>query len=227
MHNEPTQARVEWFHPGEVVIVAHVRKGANALDHMPQALRRHIGDEVSREARVFSFEAPDEERSLVFLIHKLARSDSPRAVKDVVEALHGRLADLGSAEIDVVSAMPHWHLRAHEGFSGGSPGSLPTPVYPDQVRDRPARREYTPLLTELRPADRPSIPVAVLDTRWDPRQARERASRLRESANNQQLLETVELLSPSLGHEDGFAGEWQEVQQHHGAPTTMGVGPAA
>src|SRR6266568_4703867 len=75
----------------------------------------------------------------------VARVPRERAVKNAVEVVHRQLDSLSADGVEVLGAMPHWHLRAHEGSVGGSPGSRPRPVYPDQVPAGWTYRYYQPV----------------------------------------------------------------------------------
>jgi hypothetical protein len=236
MHNQASQAseRVEWFHPGEIVIVARAPRATLSDDTlhsgMHNLLGRHAREHVRSDPeslRSFVFDAPSEDRSLVFFIQKLAEADDARSVKSAVEALHGQLGNLRGNDLEVIGAMPQWHLRAHEAFSGGSPGSLPAPVYPDQMQGRPTRRVYTPAKSNLdlagRVGDAEPVPVAILDTRIDFAEARRRAEHFKAGANNQQLLETIDAVRAETASDPDLDAEWRAVQQHHGdAPAQNG-----
>src|SRR5438094_451124 len=92
----------DWYHPGEIVIVARVPRGAagataelNAEVH--NALRGRAGQHLvddHRTTRSFIFDGPGAQKSLAFFFHRLANRDAPRAVKDAVEALHSQLEAL-------------------------------------------------------------------------------------------------------------------------------------
>jgi hypothetical protein len=229
MHNQPSttaEPPVQWYHPGEIIIVARVRRGATNGDTlrrgMHAALRRHQARHVRPEVetlRSFVFDAPDEPTSLVFYVQKLAQSDDARSVKDAIEDLHGGLGNLRTADVEVIGAMPHWHMLAHEFCGGGSPGSLPAPVHADRVPGKPARRVYRPRNASLdlaaRVEDAEPIRVAVLDTRWDPTAVRRSAEQFRDEANNHQLVETIEWLERDSARNARLDDEWREVAQHH------------
>ena len=127
MHSgSPTNRPVEWYHPGEVVIVGRVRRGRLDAERVHASLRERLGDQVPTDPsslRSFTFDAPRESMSLVFLVQKLANADTSLSVKHVVESLHGQLGVLGSDDLEVLTATPHWHVKAQEGFFGGSPDS--------------------------------------------------------------------------------------------------------
>jgi hypothetical protein len=236
MQDAGTEAsrRVQWYHPGEIVIVARVPRDTAASERkmhtaMHTRLLRHASDHVPRgvsHMRSFVFDAPGQPNSLVFFFQKLTSSDSSVAVKAAVDTLHSRLDGLGGQGVEVIGAMPHWHLRAHEEFSGGSPGSLPRPVYPDQVPQNWTSRFYQPVephfdLAHAAQATEP-VPVAVLDTRVDLEHAARRGAEFRAQANNHQLLDTVEWLKSSAHTDEGFAQEIDQVSQHHHAPAMGG-----
>ncbi len=229
MHNQPSttaEPPVQWYHPGEIIIVAHVRRDATNRENlgrgMHAALRRRHARHVRPEPetlRSFAFDAPGEPTSLVFYVQKLTRPENPRSVKDAIEDLHASLGDLRTADVDVIGAMPHWHMLAHEFCSGGSPGSLPAPVHLDRVPGQPSRRVYRPRHEQLdlaaRVEDAEPVRVAVLDTRWDPAAVRRRAEQFRDAANNHQLLETLDWLEQNGSRNARLDDEWREVDRHH------------
>src|SRR6185436_6799878 len=106
-------------------------------------------------------------------------------------------------------------MRAHEGFSGGSPGSMPRPVYPDQVPAGWTGRFYQPINGRLdlaSAADRVEpVRVAVLDTRPDLKLFAARASKLQ----NEQLLDTVAWVRKHSGGDRPFRREVRELVHHH------------
>jgi hypothetical protein len=221
--------RVQWYHPGEVVVVARVPRAAgiapstiqaNVHNALRERARGHFVDDAG-PTRSFVFDAPDEPNSLVFLFHKLADTASPRAVKDAVENVHLELDALRTAEFEIVTAMPHWHLRAHEAHSGASPGSHPRPVYPDQVPGGWKYRYYQPVNHRLdlmhRVNDTEPVRVAVLDSRLDLGQARMRASTLR----NEQLGKTVDWLQKHGQADPHYAHEVAEIAKHHPAASSV------
>jgi hypothetical protein len=219
--------RVDWFHPGEVVIVARVARDATNEDQLHatvgELLGRHASQQVASSPgslRSFVFSAPGEATSLAFLFQKLVAADSIPDVKSVVETLHGQVGTLRSNQVEVLGAMPHWHTRAHEITGGGSPGSLPAPVLPGTVRRGARRYRYLPAPDSLRPGDgRAPIPIAVLDTRIDLAAARARGEQLRSGAGNEQLLETVTWLQQhDLAPGAMRQREWTEVAKHHASP---------
>jgi hypothetical protein len=227
MHNQASQpdARVEWFHPGEVVIVARVPRGSLSDDDLRAGMRdllgRHARAHVRREPeslRSFVFDAPTEPQSLVFFVQQLSDVSNSRAVKTTVEALHGQLNNLRINNLEVIGAMPQWHLKAHEAFSGGSPGSRPAPVFPEQVRGRSAHA-YRPAKANLNLAEKARgadpVSVAILDTRIDLAEARRRAEGFKASANNHQLIDTIEALEAEPAADEGVESEWRVVRQHH------------
>ena len=128
---QESRRRAHWYHPGELVVVARVPRERAATPpnmhaQMHAALqsqaREHLIDDHSL-IRSFAFDAPGQPKSLVFSFHKLADRGSPRAVKNAVEAVHRQLDNLTADGVEVLSAMPHWHLRAHEGSVGGRSAS--------------------------------------------------------------------------------------------------------
>ncbi len=240
MHNQASQAaeRVEWFHPGEIVIVARVPKGSLSDENLRAGMRdlldRHARDHVRRDAqslRSFVFDAPTEDQSLVFFVQKLAQAGDARSVKNAVEALHGQLGNLRANNLEVIGAMPQWHLLAHEAFSGGSPGSRPAPVYADQVRGRPTRRAYRPVKPNLdlaeRVRDAEAVPVAILDTRIDLAEARRHAERFKTATNNQQLIDTIDSLRQPPASDADVDGEWRAIREHHTDGTSRAGGQAS
>jgi hypothetical protein len=214
--------RVQWYHPGEVVIVARVpRQRAADSGSLHAEVRGLLGEQARgliagpETTRSFAFDAPGEDRSLAFLFHRLADADSPRAVKDAVETLHQQLGGAARGDVEVIAAMPHVHTRAHEDFSGASPGSLPRPVYPDQVPAGWTGRFYQPVnpRLDLTQEAEKALPVrvAVLDTMPDLERARLRAERL----NNQQLRHTVETLQRHGQADPRYTAEQAELERHH------------
>ena len=216
-HNQaaPGGGRVEWYHPGEVVIVARVRRGELDQAQVHATLRERLGSEIPADPatlRTFTFNAPGEPLSLVFMVQKLANDNSARSVKTAVDALHSQLATIGTADVEVLAAMPHVHTKAHESYFGGSPGSDPVPL----AAARGAYRDYLPAIGALRArtaADAMPVHVAVLDTQWNLDVARRQAERF---AVNRQLADTIEALSGSMQHLDSFEQEWKEVGYYHG-----------
>jgi hypothetical protein len=220
--------RVDWFHPGEVVIIARVARDASSQDQLHATVRDLLGRHASQHVapdpgslRSFVFSAPQEDSALAFLFQELVSADSIPTVKGAVEALQGQIGNLRTNQVDVLGVMPHWHTRAHEMSSGGSPGSLPAPVPPGTVRRGARRWRYQPGPDSLRQTDgRTPIPIAVLDTRIDLANAQRRGEQLRTSGGtNEQLLETVTWLQ----QHDVAPGaprqrEWNEVARHHAAP---------
>lgn len=224
---------VDWYHPGEVVIVARVRRGQLDTERLHRQLREGLRDEVPADPgtlRSFVFDAPDEPESLVFLVQTLTTTDAPVTVRNIVESVHGRLGALGTDDIELVSAMPHWHLRAHEAGFGGSPGSDPVPVTPTSLGGKPGFRDYVPRLAALRPQTAPNaspIRVAVLDTHWDFESTRRRAEDFRDTMNNRQLIETIDLLRDSMQGGGDYGSEWQAVRQYHASPAASAAARAA
>jgi subtilisin family serine protease len=176
----------------------------------------HLVEDVSG-TRSFAFSAPGEPQSLVFFFHKLANPETHRAVKNAVEALQARLGGLPNTNIEVISAMPHVHLRGHEGTSGASPGSLPRPVYPDQVPAGWEYRFYQPINPRLDLAyavtDAEPVPVAVLDSMPDLERARRRA----EEFDNKQLAKTLDSLRgvDEILTDAQYRRELDELALHH------------
>jgi hypothetical protein len=219
--------RVDWFHPGEIVIIARVARDATGEDQLHASVSDLLGRHASQHIasgpdslRSFVFGAPREDTSLVFLFQKLASPDSIPDVKGAVEALHGQVGALRTNQVEVLGVMPHWHTRAHEVSSGGSPGSLPAPVLPGTVRRGARRWRYQPVPDSLRPTDGATpIPIAVLDTRVDLAQAHARGEQLRASAGNEQLLETVAWLQQhDVPSEALSQRELDEVARLHAVP---------
>lgn len=235
---QEARRRVHWYHPGEVVVVSRVPR-VRAADapamhvQMHSALRDrapdHFMDDPST-TRSFAFNAPGQPNSLVFAFHKLADQASPRAVRNAVEVVHQQRDSLSTDDVEVISAMPHWHLRAHEGSVGGSPGSRPRPVYPDQVPAGWKSRFYQPVNPRLDVrralslADSQSVPVAVLDTKPNLDQARARGIEFQSQASNDQLLETVDWLLKSPASDAEYAQEIIEIEQHHAATAPPDAG---
>jgi hypothetical protein len=224
MASPSAQGILNWFHPGEVLIVARVASDAAAENHLHGAARNLLAPAAGRHfalqpesMRSFVFSAPrdvKEDRSVAFIFQKLA---SGQSVKDAVEALHEQVPNLHTNELEVLGVMPHWHTRAHEGISGGSPGSLPAPIPPDKVRKGARHWRYQVRAESLRAnGSAHPIPVTVLDTRVDLREARTRAVQLRDSAGNDQLLGTIDAL---LDHDQAsgplLQRELAEVAKHH------------
>jgi hypothetical protein len=219
--------RVDWFHPGEIVIIARVARDAAGQDQLHATVRdmlgRHARQHIASGAgalRSFVFGAPGEATSLAFLFQRLVAADSIPDVKGVVETLQGQVSELRTNQVEVLAAMPHWHTRAHELSGGGSPGSLPAPVLPGTVRRGARRWRYRPAPDSLRPTDgRTPIPIAVLDTRVDLTRAHARGEQVRTSAGNEQLLETVTWLQQHDVAPDALRQrEWSEVARHHAPP---------
>jgi len=234
---QEARRRVHWYHPGEVVVVASVPRDRAAVPldvhaQLHSALRGQAPGQFVDDAatiRSFVFNAPDQRNSLVFAFHKLVDQTSPRAVKNAVEVVHRQLDSLRANDLDVIGAMPHWHLRAHEGYVGGSPGSRPRPVYPDQVPAGWTSRFYQPVnpRLDLRHAqsgpDAAPVPVAVLDSRPDLDAARARAQDFQTRASNDQLLDTVSWVQQHTTADPRYAQEATVLDQHHMAR----VGPDA
>jgi len=208
------EQRVHWWHPGEVVLVARVPNGTSADDLrgvFPQRSRGLMRDDPER-VRSFIFSAPDEPSSLAFTFVELTSASAARDVRDAVERLNDSRNDLRTGDVEVLGVMPHWHLRAHELASGGSPGSQPAPVKPgDFPGGAPSRVWYAPTLETLARQSDSAVPVAVLDTRINLRDVRQRADKL----GNAQLRETVDWLSQDSQDGAAYANEWREVEQHH------------
>jgi hypothetical protein len=221
MHD--ARSRVEWYHPGEVVLVTRVPR-EKATDEAQVSAQVHAAvHEYAKEhleqdpstIRSFTFNAPDQPKSLVFSFHKLINSDSPRAVKDAVERLHQQLGSLQNADLEVVSAMPHVHLRAHEDSTGASPGSFPRPVYPDQVPAGWDYRFYQPVNPRLDLAraamDAEPVRVAVLDSMPDFGAARTHAERV----HNQQILDALNRLQDQGPVDPRYQAEVARIDEHH------------
>jgi len=191
---------------------------------MHAALREHAAAQLAHDAapdRTFVFNAPTEARSLVFSFHRLARPESPKAVKEAVESLHKQLQNIGGSDVDVVGVMPHFHARAHEGGGGPSPGTFPRPVYPDQVPGGWRSRFYQPIDPALDLADSvakaPPVPVAVLDVRPDLKHAQDAGERLRKAGHNAQLGETVEWLLRHTPTDAPYEREFNALAPGHEA----------
>jgi hypothetical protein len=232
------QRRVAWFHPGEVVVAARVRGAARGESQreagMRDLLRAHGGDRLRHDnssLRSFAFDAPGLDASLVFFVQRLARSDDSRSVRDAVNDLVQHLSDLRSDGVEVIGAMPHWHVKAHEAFSGGSPASHPAPVRPDPRVNNPAWRIYRPAISEL-DGSTPSNPsqsirVAVLDTWIDLAAARKRAEAFRATSNNQQLISTIEAMQRESEDNHRANAEWRKLNSEHAPRTESGGGEPA
>jgi subtilase family protein len=215
----PVSQGVDWFHGGEIAIIARVaRDGAGAArlhatlrDILTRSAPNHsVGGPESLRSIVF--DAPHEDRSLAFVFQKLDAAGDVRDVKNAVERLHPRVGDMRSGDVEVLGIMPHWHMRAHEMASGGSPGSLPAPVPPDKVR-RGRRWRYQPKPDVFRLADAGTpIPVAVLDTRIN-------LNEVSRFEGNEQLREAVEWLQAHQQAPGELSQrEWAEVAKHHQEP---------
>jgi hypothetical protein len=226
--------RVGWYHPGEIVLVTRVPKGkavdgAQVRTDIHAAVHQYAKEHLEADhstARSFTFDAPGESKSLVFSIHKLTDRASPRAVKDAVERLHQQLGAFQSADLEVVSAMPHVHLRAQEDSVGPSPGSFPRPVYPDQVPAGWNSRFYQPVDPRLDLAraalDVEPVRVAVLDAMPSLAQAKAHAERV----HNQQLFETVSWLENQGPVDSAYAHESKQLAPHHAGMPTIRAGSA-
>ena len=89
MQDAGTEAsrRVQWYHPGEIVLVARVPRDTAASERqmhvaMHTRLLRHASDHVAPDVahlRSFVFDAPGQRASLVFFFQKLTSGDSPAA----------------------------------------------------------------------------------------------------------------------------------------------------
>jgi hypothetical protein len=225
------RSRVEWYHPGEIVLVTRVPR-ERALDEKQVTAQVHAAacgygsrylDADASTVRSFTFDAPGEAMSLVFSIHTLTDGASPRAVKDAVERLHQQLVGVADPDFEVISAMPHVHVRAHEDAVGATPGSYPRPVYPDQVPPGWEYRFYQPVnpRLDLARAAREVAPVrvAVLDSMPDLVRARKHAERV----HNQQLLRTVSWLDEQGPVDSRYQIEGECLNEHHqGVPSVRG-----
>lgn len=240
MQDRGSQARrrVTWFHPGEVVVAARVRRAgrddAQIQAGMRDLLRTHGGDHLRHEddaLRSFAFDAPGLDTSLVFFVQRLARADNGRSVRDAVNHLLQRLSDLRSGDVDVIGAMPHWHVKAHEAFSGGSPASHPAPVLANPRVDNPAWRLYRPAISALDLTDGAQqsqpVRVAVLDTWIDLAAARKRAEAFRDSANNQQLISTIQTMQREREDDHRANKEWRTLNGEHNPEAASGGGEPA
>jgi subtilisin family serine protease len=136
-----------------------------------------------------------------------------------VAALHDELDAIGGPDVETIGVMPNWHMRAHEGYAGPSPGSFPRPVYPDQVPTGWTERFYQPVNARLDvehlAREGPSVPVAILDTRVDLAAALAAAKGFKDDANNTQLLETVSWLKQHSRPEKPYLAEYHDLEQHH------------
>src|SRR5262245_41884373 len=208
---------VQWYHPGEVVVVARVPREtrrhqalyAPVHETLPGAVRNELAG-ARAETRSFAFNAPGVPTTLLFLFFRLSDRSSVRAVRDVIDAVHSELdpvQGIRRGAIDVVGAMPHWHTRAHEAYGGGSPGSFPRPVYPDQVPHGWSSRFYQPIHRQLDQAGEVEAPVrvAVLDTMPDLDAALAAGMQFAEAANNTQLVETVEWIRQHADADPSYA----------------------
>jgi subtilisin family serine protease len=207
-HGQASQSgrRVEWWHPGEVVLVARVPSGTTK-DHLRAAFPRGARGLDPTRLRSFIFGAPTERTSLAFMFAKLTSGTTARDVRDTVEELNNNPNDLATGDLQVLGVMPHWHLKAHELSGGGSPGSQPAPVQPGDLPSGARRVWYAPTADHLaQPSDTP-VPVAVLDTRINLGSI--------EDQGNEQLRETVTWLAQHSQDDPPRAQEWQEVEQHH------------
>jgi Subtilase family len=226
----PANGRVEWYHPGEVVIVARVR-GQLDPAQVHRRLRDRSGDQIPADPaslRSFTFHAPHEPMSLVFFIQQLANTEAVVNVKDIVDSLHGQLGALGSDDMEMLTAMPHCHVKAHEAAFGGSPGSVPVPVTKKPLRDTPGYREYIPRDPALRArASATPIRVAVLDTHWDYATSRRRAEAFRASQNNQQLINTIDALRESMQDVSAYNAEWDSLRPYHSGFAAAAVEPGS
>jgi hypothetical protein len=212
MSTGPSSTGVDWFHPGEMVIVARIPNDAATEDRVNATAANMLRTDAA-SLRSFIFGAPGEDTSLVFLFHKRPDAADAASVKNAVEAMHHQLPSMRAAGVEVLGAMPHWHTRAHEMASGGSPGSFPVPVKPSEMPDRNRRYRIQAIQADLQPnASSAGIPVAIFDTRLDLDRARTRAQKL----GNAHLTDTLQNLQPVGGKLN--TREWGEVEQHHAAP---------
>src|SRR5690348_11925007 len=126
--SSPVSQGADWFHPGEVMLVARVPN-----DLRGPRLHRAVGSLVDADPaalRSYVFGAPGEAQSIAFVFQKLDEAKDARSTKHAVEAMHLQVPSLRSDDVAMLGVMPHWHTRAHELASGGSPGSFPVPVRP-------------------------------------------------------------------------------------------------
>lgn len=230
-----SQRRVDWFHPGEIVAVARVprdnRSNEALRDEMHGALRKHAAEHLVEDpatGRSFRFDAPGQDRSLVFSFHRLVEPESPKAVKGAVESLHRRIGDIGGRDIDVIGVMPHVHIRAHDTTGGPSPGTYPRPVYPDQVPNGWTHRFYQPVNPGMdlthKVADAPLVRVAILDAHPDLQQARARGEHFKAIANNAQLLRTVEWVQEHTPADAEYERDFKALAPAVGSAQRSGVG---
>ena len=212
----PVSQGVDWFHAGEIVVIA--RAARNVADEaslqrtLGELLSHHSGGQLPNGAdalRTIVFDAPNEDTALAFAFQKLASTNDVLHVKSAVEALHPNVHAMHTNDVEVLGIMPHWHIRAHEMAGGGSPGSLPAPVQPDKVR-RDRRWRYAPRPDVFQPVDGGTpVPVAVLDTRID-------LAQVAQFDGNEQLREAVDWLrSHEQSPGDLNHREWTEVAKHH------------
>ncbi len=203
----------QWFLPGEIVLVGRVPRGALSEAQVHDRLRAHLQPHAAHfdlsdgGARSFAFDAPGEPTSLVFVFQRLADAESPRAVKDAIQTVHRTLGQM-RGELEVVSAMPHWRVKAHELFGGGSPGSEPVPV----PRAPGPRYAYRPVNPKLDLHGGGAVPVAVLDTHTTFQSARQRAERFRTEAGNLHLQETLDLLGEPGDADPRYDAEWNAIR---------------
>jgi hypothetical protein len=183
------------------------------------SIRQLAPDHFAADAsatRSFAFTAPNTPDALVFFFHRLADRESPRAVKDAVERLHVEMDGFRNADLQLIGAMPHWHVRGQEEGSGASPGSLPRPVYPDQVPAGWKYRYYQPVNPRLDLAsaagEAQPVPVAVLDTMPNLEHATTHAA----AVGNKQLAQTVKWLRTQGEVDARYAPERDQVMAHHG-----------
>jgi hypothetical protein len=227
---EPDWQQLQWYHPGEIVVVARVPRGTVAAGPgdlygrvhrtLRTQARAFVGDDYTR-TRSFVFDAPGESRSLVFSFFKIDDDGSPTGVRDACAQLQDQLDAIGGPDVETIGVMPHWHTQAHEGYLGPSPASFPRPVYPDQVPQGWTRRFYQPINGRFdlaaSAADVAAVPVTVLDTLPDLKRARDRATTFAREAHNTQLGETVDWVRRHSRLDRRYRAERADIATHHQA----------
>src|SRR6266700_7575954 len=88
--------RVQWYHPGEVVVVSRVpaeTRSGQVHTQVQQALPDRLRKELATgrgTTRSFAFRAP-KEPTLVFTFCRLGDQRSPRTVKDIIDDVHAEI----------------------------------------------------------------------------------------------------------------------------------------
>src|SRR5947209_17377158 len=129
---------VEYYHPGEMVIVAQLPAGQDAATGVHADVQRVLAEQLpagtlhaqQRRSEPIIFTAPNRDQRLAFFFYTLADARY-EAVKHAVSGVHDafpRLNPLRDGGVHPVGAMPHWHFAALGGYIGGSPGTVPRPV---------------------------------------------------------------------------------------------------